>query len=162
MKKWEFSLFLLYLQLILIPICCIIISTINSETCIFLRLRDIKTKIAKGRLGKMLISLLLIAVPTILILAVLIPYINSRNKRIIDEISGLKAQLEQLDALSAPENIKTERKQTVPEIMEDSTKEKEEQDADQDIAETVDASEYNTGQSGKIYTKEELELLIRE
>ena len=44
----------------------------------------------------MIISLLPIVVPTILILAVLILVVNSRNKRVMDEIGGLKEQLEKL------------------------------------------------------------------
>ncbi len=112
----------------------------------------------------MLISLLLIIVPTILTLAVLIPFINSRNKRILDEIGELKAQLEQKNILQAPENtnVVEEPEQPEPEIQVDVIEEKEEQDAGNTEITEPQASAYNTGKSGKIYTKEELELLIKE
>lgn len=110
----------------------------------------------------MLISLLLYALPTVLIIAVLIPFVNTSNKRIMNELEELKMQLEQLSNVSAPAAEKTaeEPVRPEPEIQADDSKE-EEKDAEitgQEIA----ASAYNTGKSGKTYTKEELELLIKE
>lgn len=111
----------------------------------------------------MLISLLLIALPTVLIIAILIPFINSSNKRVLNELEELKMQLEQLSNVSAPvpeKNAETPVRPE-PEIQAEDNNEKEEKDAADDVQE-IAASEYNTGKSGKTYTKEELELLIKE
>ena len=51
----------------------------------------------RERLGKMTISLLHIVVPTVLALVVLIIYMSICKKKILEEISQLKAQLEILD-----------------------------------------------------------------
>ena len=110
----------------------------------------------------MLISLLLFALPTVLIIAILIPFINSSNRRVLNELEELKLQLEQLSNVSAPvpeKNVEAPVRPE-PEIQAEDI-EKEEKDAEiteQEIA----ASAYNTGKSGKTYTKEELELLIKE
>lgn len=114
-------------------------------------------------MGKMLISLLLIVVPTVLILAILIPFINSRSKRVMDELGALKTQLEQLGNVSVPAAEKTSAEPDYPEppVQADDDNE-EEQDAEMDAAADIPASPYNTGKSGKTYTKEELELLIKE
>ncbi len=119
------------------------------------------------RLGKMTISLLHIIVPTILVLVVLILYINSSRKQVSKEIGELRTQLEQLD--DVPE-LKTaaaaeliEDKAPAEEIaVQESSEKIEEQDDPADTITEAGASEYNTGKSGKIYTKEELESLIKE
>ena len=112
----------------------------------------------------MTISLLHIVVPTILVLVVLIAYMNSRNKRVMKEIGSLRTQLEKLDNASElpvkkAEPVKVEE----PEALAEETVliEEEKEDAAAEITEP-EASKYNTGKSGKIYTKEELELLIKE
>ena len=112
----------------------------------------------------MIISLLHIVVPTILILVILIPYINSCSRRIMDELRDIRTQLEQLDNVSArvPEKVKEEPEAPAGDVLIDNNNEKEEQDAVTEDGPEVAASEYNTGKSGKIYTKEELELLIKE
>ena len=121
----------------------------------------------------MTVSLLYIVVPTILVLGVLIFYINSRNKVVMKEIGELKTQLEKMDNVPVPQ-VTDAVQQTVPEQLQDvyeNTEEqtetegdgnKEEKDAVDDQITDIAASAYNTGKSGKIYTKEELELLIKE
>ena len=114
------------------------------------------------------ISLLHIVVPTLLVLVVLILYINSSKKQMIKEIRELKTQLEKLERI--PETaVKVET--PVDEIAEDEPAvqiavgeddKKEEKDGPADNMTEAGASEYNTGKSGKTYTKEELELLIKE
>ncbi len=116
----------------------------------------------------MTISLLHIVVPTILILVVVILYINSSKKQLMKEIASLKTQLEKLDnvpSAAAVEQIsvneKTEIETSEPvEVKADENKETKDEPADENAV--SGASEYNTGKSGKIYTKEELELLIKE
>ena len=121
----------------------------------------------------MTVSLLYIVVPTILVLAVLIFYINSRNKKVMKEIGELKTQLEKMDNVpvshvsaaiqqDGDEQIQDELETTEeqPELKE--TGIVEEKDAVEEQSADVAASAYNTGKSGKIYTKEELELLIKE
>jgi len=49
----------------------------------------------------MTVSLLYIVVPTILVLAVLICYMNSCNKKILKELGELKDQLEKMDNVTA-------------------------------------------------------------
>lgn len=121
----------------------------------------------------MTVSLLYIVVPTILVLAVLILYMNSRNRAIMKEIGELKTQLEKMDNVpdsrthAAVQQEVHEQTQDMPEdVKGDSevkgTGEKEEKDAVEDNITDIAASAYNTGKSGKIYTKEELELLIKE
>lgn len=121
----------------------------------------------KERLGKMTISLLHIVVPTLLVLAILILYINASKKQLQKEIRELKTQLEKLENI--PETaVKVE--DTVEEITENEpavqiaveTDKKEEKDEPADTISEAGASEYNTGKSGKTYTKEELESLIKE
>ena len=116
----------------------------------------------------MTISLLHIVVPTILILVVVILYINSSKKQVMKELAELKTQLEKLDnvpAVSAPESVPVSKK-AEPEVTEqvpvraDENEEKKDEPAEG--LKEPDASEYNTGKSGKTYTKEELELLIKE
>lgn len=121
----------------------------------------------------MTVSLLYIVVPTILVLAVLIFYMNFCNKRILKELGELKDQLEKMDNVTASLEPVAELQSVVEQEEEPSEKtetvlcfeevgESEEKDAvtENDMDET--ASAYNTGKSGKIYTKEELELLIKE
>ena len=113
----------------------------------------------------MIISLLPIVVPTILILAVLILVVNSRNKRVMDEIGGLKEQLEKLDNRPAASPVTAVKMEQAEEPVSEpvvGVNENEEQDAPVDEQTEPGASAYNTGKSGKIYTKEELELLIKE
>lgn len=115
----------------------------------------------------MTISLLHIVVPTVLALAVLILYMTSCKNRILKEISQLKAQLEKLENIpasdipeKAEEPIRTV--QTETETLTEENEKIEEKDAPEPETAENDASTYNTGKSGKIYTKEELELLIKE
>ena len=110
--------------------------------------------------------MLIILLQTLLILGVLILYINSRSKRVIKEVASLKEQLETLGNVSVvPEEVKTEAIPQAEPVQEEQIMEPdveiETQDAEEPAADT-DASAYNTGKSGKIYTKEELELLIKE
>ena len=111
------------------------------------------------------ISLLYIIVPTILILIVLILYIRSRTKDMKDEIGAIRTQLEKLENLPAdsPETAGDKSAVIVPVVEEDKPGDGIElTDACKDNQKEVEASAYNTGKSGKIYTKEELELLIKE
>ena len=111
------------------------------------------------------ISLLYIIVPTILVLIVLIIYIHSRTKDMKDEIGVIRAQLEKLDNIPADlrETAGENSAVIVPVIEEKQPGDENElTDAYTDSLEEVKASAYNTGKSGKIYTKEELELLIKE
>lgn len=119
----------------------------------------------------MTISLLYIVVPTILVLAVLIYYINSRNKVVMKEIGELKTQLEKMDnvPVSLNQDLYQESDKNYDlegdaeeKIEAKETGEEEEKDAVGDSITDNAASAYNTGKSGKIYTKEELELLIKE
>lgn len=124
----------------------------------------------------MTISLLHIVVPTILVLVILILYINSSGKKVTREIGELRTQLEKMDNLTVtmpPAEMQHEsfvQVQDVTERVEESAEQKEtgpkeEKDAVKDVKEKntdIAASAYNTGKSGKIYTKEELELLIKE
>jgi len=110
----------------------------------------------------MLISLLLIVLPTVLIIAILIPFINSSNKKVLNELEELRQQLEQLGNVPTPvtENKKMGPVCTEPEKQAEDSNEEE---MDAEITEQeITASAYNTGKSGKVYTKEELELLIKE
>ena len=116
----------------------------------------------------MTISLLHIVVPTVLVLVVLILHINSRSKRMLNEIAELKTQLAKLENVSVvPEQVQVvkEEPQEEPaqeEPIQEPETEIENQDAEAEITIEPEASKYNTGKSGKIYTKEELELLIKE
>ena len=102
----------------------------------------------------MTISLLHIVVPTVLVLVVLILHINSRSKRMLNEIAELKTQLAKLENVSVvPEQVQ---------VVKEEPQEEPAQDAEAEITIEPEASKYNTGKSGKIYTKEELELLIKE
>ena len=112
----------------------------------------------------MTISLLHIVVPTILVTAVLIVYMNSCKKRVLEEIGELRAQLEKLDNGSEPYAVQdvpvtVETPPAAEVLIEEKTEEK---DTDEPADVEDDVSAYNTGKSGKIYTKEELELLIKE
>lgn len=84
------------------------------------------------------------------------------------EMSELKTQLETLSAVSVvPEKDRTETEVSIEPVQEEQIEttdntEIEKQDAEADIKTEPEASAYNTGKSGKIYTKEELELLIKE
>ena len=113
----------------------------------------------------MSINVLYIIVPTILILIVLIFFVHSRTKDMKDEIATIRTQLEKLDNASVDSGEDTGEKTAVivPEV-EEKTPElvNEEKDANTDGLNEPAASAYNTGKSGKIYTKEELELLIKE
>lgn len=110
------------------------------------------------------ISLLHIILPTILVLAVLIIYMNSCSKRILKEIGELRAQLERPAGVSDTSAVREDLAEEIPLAEEKSPAEEQvkEQDAPEPVTEEQDASEYNTGKSGKIYTKEELEILIKE
>lgn len=115
----------------------------------------------------MTISLLHIVVPTVLALVVLIVYTNLCKKKVLEEISQLKAQLEKMGNVSVSELPQAElvKNSTIrpeEEIMTENDETEEEKDALEIITMDGDASVYNTGKSGKIYTKEELELLIKE
>lgn len=116
----------------------------------------------------MTISLLHVVVPTLLALVVLILYINASRKHVLKEIGELKAQLEKLDNVPGPvvqaepaaETDAVSEPEEQIAVKED--EEKEEKDEPAEEMTEAGASEYNTGKSGKIYTKEELELLIKE
>jgi hypothetical protein len=79
----------------------------------------------------------------------------------VDELGELRKQLEQLSNMSAPA---AEKKRPEPEcqIADVETDKEEKEDAEVPAETDTAASKYNTGKSGKIYTKEELELLIKE
>lgn len=116
----------------------------------------------------MTISLLHIVVPTLLVLVVMILYINASKKQMLNEIRELKTQLEKLEnvpgaAVEAEPSVKIKAEdEPAVQIAVSDKIEKEEKDEPADNMTEVGASEYNTGKSGKTYTKEELELLIKE
>lgn len=116
----------------------------------------------------MTISLLHIVVPTLLVLVIMILYINASKKQLLKEIRELKNQLEKLDnvpgAAVKAENLAAEKAEDEPavQIAVIADNEKKEKDEPANNVNAAGASEYNTGKSGKTYTKEELELLIKE
>lgn len=115
---------------------------------------------------------ILILITLLAAAAVFLLFINSRHKKQMDELRRIRQQLEDLKdvPVSVREEVIAEmaeeqspqilpQKETATKIIE-LTEEK--QDAEEMVTETPEASTYNTGKSGKVYTKEELELLIKE
>ena len=118
----------------------------------------------------MINSFLYIVVPTVLILVVVILLFNSRSKRMMKEMTNIRTQLESLEnkAPQAEQIQPAEEKAAAPaeepekEPEPEPEREEEIKDAPEETQKETEASAYNTGKSGKIYTKEELELLIKE
>ena len=109
-------------------------------------------------------SFILILLAMVIVMAVLMLFISRKNKRQMKELEHIAQQLDDMKTVPAEmpeEEPETEVPQetAVTEIIE-LTEEK--QDAAIEQKCDVEASAYNTGKSGKIYTKEELELLIKE
>ena len=111
-----------------------------------------------------MLNVILLAVPVLLILLVLVLVVNSRHKKQMAAIEEIRQQLDEMTV----HPVQTEEtdcdegpveEQVVTEIAQ-LTEEK--KGAGENEEETSEASAYNTGKSGKIYTKEELELLIKE
>lgn len=103
---------------------------------------------------------------------VLLVQLNKKVKKQTDELQKTRQCLEQMEP-SANQNIETfeeptagtcDIQQIISEESDDSDERiiEEEQDAPIEHGQIPEASAYNTGKSGKVYTKEELELLIRE
>lgn len=126
------------------------------------------------------------AVLILIALLVLMLFINNRHKKQMDELMKIRQQIEVLNSIPVKEPVADEtirdgesaddsvceaedsevtrddaasQEQAVTEIIQ-LTEEK--QDAEEKEKELSEASTYNTGKSGKVYTKEELELLIKE
>ncbi|MBP3385005.1 MAG: hypothetical protein J6M22_06045 [Firmicutes bacterium] len=108
----------------------------------------------------------LILLALLVIMIVLLLFIGSRYKKQMASIEQINQQLTNLAAVPADEQTEasvedaSEVEQTAVDLIAAITEEK--QDAREDVKEESEASAYNTGKSGKIYTKEELELLIKE
>jgi len=107
---------------------------------------------------------ILILLAMLIVTVILMLFISNRNKRQMKELERIVHQLD--DMTTAPDDSpeeepeqETPQENAVAEIIE-LTEEK--QDAAGDRVCDVEASAYNTGKSGKVYTKEELELLIKE
>lgn len=126
------------------------------------------------RLENMIISLLMIAILIVILLIVFMIVSRNDHKRQMMELSDIRHRLEELETavpepecetVSEPDTEVTEneegisQEQAVTEIIE-LTEEK--QDAEETDKKEPQASTYNIGKSGKVYTKEELELLIKE
>ena len=113
-----------------------------------------------------LIVLLLAVAISVIVIALLVQ-LNKKATMQIDELRKIRQYLEAeaLEEQPAEESAQEIPVQDVPEEPEaeqnDSVIE-EMTDAPNNPQEASEASKYNTGKSGKIYTKEELELLIKE
>lgn len=115
---------------------------------------------------KMIIGLLLaVAIPVIVI--VLLVQLNKKATKQLDELGKIRQCLEakapeqQPDAKSLQE-ITAQVMPEEPEAEQNDSMIEEMTDAPKNPQEALEASKYNTGKSGKVYTKEELELLIKE
>lgn len=116
-----------------------------------------------------MLNVILLAVLIVLPLLILVLFINSRHKKLMAAIRQLGEQLDEVKSYAAPvdQAVKTDEAKCAEKSVQESavaeivqlTEEK--QDAVIKGEENA-ASAYNTGKSGKIYTKEELELLIKE
>lgn len=122
------------------------------------------------------------AVLILLALLIFILFTNNRHKKQMDELMKIRQQLEMLNNIHVREPVEDkedepgEQAEGVISEKEGSTEEasqeqavteiiqltEEKQDAEENEKGTSEASTYNTGKSGKVYTKEELELLIKE
>lgn len=117
---------------------------------------------------------ILILLSLLIVMAVLMLFISRRHRKQMDELHSIKEQLENLEAVpvSAPEEAVEKAAEAIAEEQpaqelpqEDAAEEIEIVDEKQDAEgekQIPEASPYNTGKSGKVYTKEELELLIKE
>ena len=111
-------------------------------------------------------SFVLILLALLVIMIVLLLFIGSRYKRQMASIEQINQQLTNLTAVPPDEQTGTceeeasAEEQTAVDLITAITEEK--QDAADETECEAEASAYNTGKSGKIYTKEELELLIKE
>lgn len=109
--------------------------------------------------------IIVLAVLILLALLIIILFINSRHKKQMDELMEIRQQFEVLNDIPVRESATDEdtresessQEQAVTEIIQLT---EERQGAEE--KEISEASAYNTGKSGKTYTKEELELLIKE
>ena len=108
-------------------------------------------------------SFILILISMLIVMAVLMLFINSRHKKQMNSLMQLQEQQQDLKAVPAGAPVTgtdvSLQKQAAAEIIELTEDKK---DAESDGKPETEASAYNTGNSGKIYTKEELELLIKE
>lgn len=110
---------------------------------------------------------LLIGAAILVAVVVLLVQLNKKVKIQTDELEKTRQCLEQMESTDLPKTddrtkeMERQEPQVISEVLTEPTIE-ERQDVEAEVEIQPEASTYNTGKSGKVYTKEELELLIRE
>lgn len=110
---------------------------------------------------------LLIGAAILVAVVVLLVQLNKKVKIQTDELEKTRQCLEQMESTEIPKAdvVAEETAQPEPQVISEVLTEpiiEERQDVEAEVENQPEASTYNTGKSGKVYTKEELELLIRE
>ena len=163
-----------YLQLILHILCCIITYYNIGGVYLFAKMeQQDNTKpiitIEQERYGIMgMNDFVLILLALLVFAAVMMLFVSSRHKKQMEAFTQINQQLKNLEAGSGSEirepyaEEESQDNQAAEVALIAAITEEEKKDASEDMSEDTEASAYNTGTSGKIYTKEELELLIKE